>query len=165
MAEAMQISPLQAYLGLHRSASQLRTAYTHLAKELDPSVDRTAAIEARSLCRSGAHTSQTSGMAPSFVQANMVACPKEFAFDFLSFALRNPKACPLLAVTDPGDPCPRNVAPTANLKTDIPKYRIWVDGVLKEEVSDASSYWGDDMVGFLLGCSFSWEVRSSPKIS
>ena len=75
--------------------------------------------------------------------------PKAAAFDFLLFALRNPRPCPILAVTEPGDPCPHNVAPGANLCTDLPKYRVWRYGELAEEVLDVSHLWGDDMVGFL----------------
>ena len=86
---------------------------------------------------------------PPGLQANLVILPKAAAFDFLLFALRNPRPCPILAVTEPGDPCPHNVAPGANLCTDLPKYRVWRYGELAEEVHDVSHLWGDDMVGFL----------------
>lgn len=89
----------------------------------------------------------------------MAMVPKEAAFDFLLFALRNPKACPLLAVTDPGDPCPRGVAPSANLGSDLPKYLVWRDGVLTNERHDVGELWTEGAVGFLWGCSFSWEAR------
>jgi uncharacterized protein YcsI (UPF0317 family) len=124
---------------------------------LDKTTDRSAALEAREACRVQLHKGQTSGVAPGFVQANIVALPKEHAVEFLEFVRANPKGCPLLAVTEPGNPCALTCAPNSDLRTDIPKYRVWVDGVLKEEVSDASEYWEKDMVGFLLGCSFSWE--------
>lgn len=81
-----------------------------------------------------------------------MALPKAHAFDFLTFCLKNPKACPLLAVTEPGDPSPSAVATGANLATDVPKYRVWRDGELAEERTDVSDLWGEDMVGFLLGC-------------
>ena len=68
-----------------------------------------------------------------------------------------PQACPLLSVTDPGDPVPHNVAPQGDLRTDIPKYCVYRDGKLEREVEDISALWTADMVGFLLGCSFSWE--------
>ena len=90
----------------------------------------------------------TLGDAPG-LQANLVILHKAAAFDFLLFALRNPRPCPILAVTEPGDPCPHNVAPGANLCTDLPKYRVWRYGELAEEVHDVSHLWGDDMVGFL----------------
>ena len=151
-------SPLAAYKERLASNSQLRTGYTHLFAR-ESGVDRSPAAEFRALCRSGAFTGQTSGSVPGFVQANFVALPREHAFDFLRFALRNPKACPLLEVTEPGDPVPRVVAPSADLRSDMPLYRVWRDGVLAEEVADVSSLWDEGMVVFLLGCSFSWEKR------
>lgn len=88
-----------------------------------------------------------------------MALPRAHAFDFLRFCLTNPRACPLLDVTEPGDPVPRCVAPGADLRTDIPKYRVWRDGALAEERDEVGALWDADggMVGFLLGCSFSWE--------
>eukprot|EP00854_Cymbomonas_tetramitiformis_P008496 gene8496-10092_t len=150
-------SVFEDYKKLAQSGGQLRTGYTHQYADMDPSVDRSAAREFRAKCRSGEHTGQSSGFVMGFVQCNLVILPKENAFDFLSFALRNPKACPLLSVTSPGDPCPRNIAPGADIRTDIPKYRIWRDGKMSEEVTDITSLWTDDMVAFLVGCSFSWE--------
>lgn len=145
----------------------LRTAYTdkfsvNLGSE-DDVVDRSAPREFREKVRRQEFTDQTSGCVDGFVQANFVALPKEHAFDFLSFCLRNPKPCPLLDVTDPGDPIPKSVAPFADLRTDIPKYCIYRNGVLHEEVTDITEFWNDDMVGFLLGCSFSWEGLLSQK--
>ena len=150
-------SPLVDYVASTESA-KLCTAYTH-AFSLSAGEDRSPAREFRSLCRSGEFDGQTSGFAPGFVQANFVALPLEHAFDFLAFCLRNPKACPLLDVTMPGDPCPHTVAPGADLRTDIPRYRVWRDGVVADEVTDLTSdeLWGPRTVGFLLGCSFSWE--------
>jgi len=152
-------SPLGDFIHLHGSSSEHRTAFTHFAEAMDPHLDRSAAAAVRARCREGSLATQTSGLAPGFVQANLVCVPKAHAFDFLNFALRNPKACPLLGVTTPGDPCPRNAAPGADLRTDLPKYKIWVDGEPAREVSDASEWWTEDMVGFLLGCSFSWEDK------
>jgi len=149
-------SPLEHYIEATREGRQLRTGYSALYQFL-PEVDRSAASEFRQLCRSEQHVSQTSGFAPGFVQANFVALAKEYAFDFLSFVLRNPKACPLLAVTDPGDPCPSNVARDADLRTDIPKYRVYRHGEVAEELTNITALWDNGMVGFLLGCSFSWE--------
>ncbi|BBP87192.1 hypothetical protein BsIDN1_08100 [Bacillus safensis] len=83
---------------------------------------------------------------------------KELAFDFLFlFCQRNPAACPLLDVLDPGDPVPRRSAPQADIRTDFPKYRIYRKGILEEEVTDITAYWEDDMVAFLIGCSFTFE--------
>lgn len=100
----------------------------------------------------------TSGQAPGFTQCNMISLPRDWAWDFLLFAQRNPKPCPVLDVTDPGSH--RTVmAPEADLRTDIPLYRIWRDGVLAEEVTDATAHWAEnpDLVTFLIGCSFTFE--------
>ena len=85
------------------------------------------------------------------------AARKSHAYDFLLFCQRNPRPCPLLEVTDVGSPEPVGVAPGADLRTDIPRYRIYKDGVLADEVTDATPYWRDDLVAFLLGCSFTFE--------
>jgi uncharacterized protein YcsI (UPF0317 family) len=99
----------------------------------------------------------TSGLANGFTQANLVILKKELAFEFLLFCQRNSKPCPVIDVTEPGSPVPQLVAPDADLRTDIPKYRIYRNGELSEEVDDIISYWEDDMVAFLLGCSFTFE--------
>ncbi|PZN03375.1 MAG: putative hydro-lyase, partial [Bacillota bacterium] len=104
------------------------------------------------------YTGPTPGLAPGYAQANVVILPQKYAFDFLLFCFRNPKPCPLLDVTDVGSPVPRMVAPEADLRTDVPRYRIWENGVLKAEVTDIRDYWRDDLVGFLLGCSFTFEA-------
>ena len=80
-----------------------------------------------------------------------------YAFDFLKFCLENPKPCPVLDVTRPGGRHFRNVAPNADVTTDLPMYRVWRHGVLEKEVTSVSDLYEDDMVAFALGCSFSWE--------
>lgn len=110
----------------------------------------------RSLCRTGEFTGPTAGVAEGYVQANMMIVPREYAFDFLLFCQRNPKPCPLVEVLDPGQVAPR-CAPDADLRTDLPGYRIYEDGKLAREVTEISSYWRDDLVTFLIGCSFSFE--------
>mmetsp|Transcript_19347 Transcript_19347/g.57493 ORF Transcript_19347/g.57493 Transcript_19347/m.57493 type:complete len:312 (-) Transcript_19347:25-960(-) len=117
----------------------------------------TAAKDVRQRCRSGALRAPTAGLANGHAQANLVAVPRAHAFDFARFCLLNPKPCPLLAIAERYDAVPAIVAAGCDLRTDIPKYRIWRDGEPSEEVADASEHWGDDFVGFLLGCSFSWE--------
>ncbi|WP_024821391.1 putative hydro-lyase [Aminobacterium mobile] len=113
--------------------------------------------EARRLIRSGEYASPTPGMARGYVQANLVVLPKDWAYDFLVFAQRNPKPCPLLDVTEPGDPEPKLIAPGADLRTDLPKYKVWEHGRCIDEPTDVMKYWRDDLVGFLLGCSFTFE--------
>lgn len=112
----------------------------------------------RAACRSGGLTGPTPGLAAGFVQANLVVLPKDWAFDFLLFCQRNPKPCPLLDVTDPGDPEPKAVAPGADLRTDLPAYRVWRDGELVDEPTDITAHWRDDFVSFLIGCSFTFET-------
>jgi uncharacterized protein YcsI (UPF0317 family) len=97
-------------------------------------------------------------MAKGFTQANLVILKKEHAFDFLLFCQRNPVACPLLAVTDAGSYTPDALAEHADIRKDIPRYRIYRDGAFTEEVTDITDYWEDDMVCFLLGCSFTFET-------
>jgi uncharacterized protein YcsI (UPF0317 family) len=117
----------------------------------------TTGEDVRAACRAGALTGPTPGLAAGFVQANLVMLPADWAFDFLLFCRHNPRPCPLLDVTDPGDPVPREVAPTADLRTDLPKYRVWERGELVAEPTDVTSYWRDDLVSFLIGCSFTFE--------
>lgn len=111
----------------------------------------------RQLVREGKFTEPTSGYCPGYAQANLIILPKEEAYDFLLFAQRNPKACPLLEVTDVGERLTKYVAKDCDIATDFPKYWIYRDGVKVEEVTDISSYWQDDFVAFVIGCSFSFE--------
>ena len=113
--------------------------------------------EVRKLIRDGNINFQTSGMCNGYAQANMAILPKELAFDFLLFTQRNQKPCPVLDVTEPGSPIPRLTAPGADLRYDIPRYRIYKKGVFVDEVTNLDKYWRDDLVAFLLGCSFSFE--------
>ena len=113
--------------------------------------------ELRGLIRKGELVRPTGGMVPGHVQANLAILPKELAFDFLLFCQRNPKPCPLLEVVEAGSPEPRQMAPGADLRVDAAKYRVYQYGELAAEVEDISEYWQDDLVSFLLGCSFSFE--------
>ncbi|MCI0455866.1 MAG: putative hydro-lyase [Gemmataceae bacterium] len=117
----------------------------------------TTGAEVRRQARTGELTGPTPGLALGHVQANLVVVPRELAFDFLLFCQRNPKPCPLLDVTEPGDPEPRLVAPGADLRTDVPRYRVYRHGELTDEPPDLLGLWRDDLVGFLLGCSFTFE--------
>ncbi len=114
--------------------------------------------EVRERIRRGEWVRPTAGCAAGYVQANLVVLPRELAYDFLLFTHRNPRPCPLLEVTDPGSPEPVRVAPGADLRTDLPKYRVYRHGVLAEEVTDLLPLWRDDLVAFLLGCSFTFEA-------
>ncbi len=111
----------------------------------------------RLLAAAGKLSGPTPGLALGYVQANLVILPKDLAFDFLLFCHRNPKPCPLLDVTEPGSPEPKRVAPGADLRTDLPRYVVYQHGEKVEEPADLQSWWRDDLVAFLLGCSFSFE--------
>ena len=111
----------------------------------------------RRLVREGRLVRPTSGMAPGYVQANLAILPKDLAFDFLLFCQRNPRPCPVLEVVDAGSVEPKETAPKADLRSDLPKYRVYGHGDLVAEVEDISAFWQDDLVSFLLGCSFTFE--------
>lgn len=113
--------------------------------------------EMRALIRNGEWTHPTSGLCLSHVQANMIVLPKDWAYDFLVFAQRNPKPCPILDITEPGQGEAKLIALGSDVRTDIPKYRVWENGKLTAEPTDATPYWRDDLVAILLGCSFSFE--------
>ncbi len=110
----------------------------------------------REQIRSGNWTGPTSGVATGYVQTNLVMLPKDVAFEFLLFCIRNPKPCPILDVLEPGQVKP-TIAPDADLRTDVPKYRIFRHGNLEKEVTDVTDLFDRDMVSLLLGCSFSFE--------
>ena len=114
--------------------------------------------EVRQLIREGRLVQPTAGMAPGRVQANLAILPRDMAFDFLLFCQRNPKPCPLLEVVEAGDVEPAEYAPGADLRTDVPLYRVYEHGEMTAEVEDVSEFWRDDLVSFLLGCSFSFET-------
>jgi uncharacterized protein YcsI (UPF0317 family) len=113
--------------------------------------------EVRRLARAGELRGPTPGLALGYVQANLVVVPRDLAFDFLLFCQRNPRPCPLLDVTDVGSPEPRAVAAGADVRTDVPRYCAYRYGELVEEPDDLFSWWRDDLVAFLLGCSFTFE--------
>lgn len=112
----------------------------------------------RQAIRSGFWRRPTAGLAPDYAQANLVVLPQRLAFDFMLFCQRNPKPCPLLDVTDVGSPNPQLLAPAADLRTDIPRYRVYREGRLDGEVDDLLGLWRPDLVAFLLGCSFTFEA-------
>ncbi|XVQ83985.1 putative hydro-lyase [Microbispora siamensis] len=121
--------------------------------KLDPA--RLTPREARELFRGGLVT-PTSGWAAGWAQANLIALPRDRAYDFLVFAQRNPRPCPVLAVTEPGEPFASIF--DGDLRTDLPAYRVYRDGEQVAEVTDVTPYWRDDLVGFLIGCSFTFEA-------
>ncbi|MBP2293714.1 putative hydro-lyase [Azospirillum rugosum] len=115
------------------------------------------AAEERLRIRSGAYTGPTAGLAPGHVQANLAILPADWAGDFLRFCQANPRPCPLLAVSEVGDPSLPTLGTNIDIRTDVPRYRVYRDGVLTDGPTDITELWRDDFVAFLIGCSFSFE--------
>ncbi len=112
----------------------------------------------RQLIRNGEFTHNTSGYSQGFVQANLAILPKEWAGEFLQFCQLNPKPCPVIGMSaNPGDFLLPDLGREVDIRTDIPRYRIYEDGKLTQEVENVVDFWRDDLVTFLLGCSFSFE--------
>ncbi|NNG20432.1 putative hydro-lyase [Naumannella sp. ID2617S] len=125
-----------------------------------PAVDSGEALRwspqhARQRARAGL-CAPTTGWAYGFTQTNLVVVPQDWAYDLLLFCQRNPRPCPVLDVSDVGTPSTR-LAPDADLRTDLPRYRVWRDGELVEEPTDITTHWRDDLVAFHIGCSFTFE--------
>jgi uncharacterized protein YcsI (UPF0317 family) len=114
-------------------------------------------LDVRLASRSGALDAPTAGLAPGFVQGNLAILPHEYAEDFLRFCQANPKPCPLIGVSEPGDPAISALGADLDIRTDIPRYRVWRHGEAIDEPSDIKSLWRADLVSFVLGCSFSFE--------
>lgn len=112
----------------------------------------------RGMIRESKITGQTSGMCDGYAQANLCILPKKYAYDFLLFCQRNQQSCPLLEVSDEGSRKLNFAAKNCDIATDVPKYRIWKNGKLEAEVTDVSEFWRDDLVTFVIGCSFSFEA-------
>lgn len=115
------------------------------------------ATRCRQMIRDGAHNGPTAGLAPGRVQANLMILPQAMADDFLLFCQRNPKPCPLLAVSDAGQINMPALGADLDIRTDVPKYRVWRRGELVDEPTNLHRYWRDDLVVFAIGCSFSFE--------
>ena len=113
--------------------------------------------EARQLIREGRLDRPTSGVAPHHVQANVAILPRAVAFEFLLFCQRNPKPCPVIEVLDAGQAEAALTAPGSDIRTDVSLYRVYKNGELVDEPKNLESQWRDDLVTFLLGCSFSFE--------
>ncbi len=130
------------------------TALRQKAPMADEHLDA-AAIRAR--IRRGDYAGQTSGLAPGKVQGNVAILPADWADEFLRFCLQNPKPCPVLAVGRPGDPALPTLGRDIDIRSDVPRYRVFENGVAVESPTDIRHRWRDDLVAFVLGCSFSFE--------
>ena len=113
--------------------------------------------DVRLAARAGTLSSPTAGLAPGYVQGNLVIVPNDLADDFATFCRLNPKPCPVIGVTTPGVPHVPALGADLDLRTDLPRYRVWRHGEAAEEVTDVAHLWRDDLVGFVLGCSFTFE--------
>jgi len=111
----------------------------------------------RGKVREGVWRKSTAGICPGYVQANLVILPKEFALDFTIFCLRNPQPCPILEILEPGDPKVQELATDADIRTDLPQYRIFREGELLEEAENIMEYWENNLVTYLIGCSYTFE--------
>jgi len=115
------------------------------------------AQQVRRMIRAGQWRAHTSGLASDHVQGNVVILPQALANDFLRYCQRNPKPCPVLAVSEPGDTSLPGLGADINICTDLPRYRVWRKGEVLDEPTDITALWRADLVTFVLGCSFSFE--------
>ena len=119
--------------------------------------------EYRSLVRRGEWTGETHGVCSGYTVTDMVVIPKEYAYDYMVFSHRNPRALSIVDMTEPGSPHPPRLAPDADLRTDLPRYIVYQDGQIVDEPTDIMKYWRTDLVCFLMGCSgsFYWALEAA----
>jgi uncharacterized protein YcsI (UPF0317 family) len=113
--------------------------------------------EARMRIRAGRYSGQTAGLAPGYLQGNLAILPGDLALDFARYCQRNPKPCPLVGVSDSGNPMLTTLGADIDIRTDVPRYNVYRDGELADQPSDVIDLWRGDFVAFILGCSFSFE--------
>lgn len=118
---------------------------------------RLSSAQIRHRIRSGQHDGHTAGLAAGKLQCNLAILPEAHALDFLRFCQRNPKPCPLVGVSDTGDPMLPTLGRDIDIRTDVPRYRVFRDGNFLQEVTDIIDFWSDDLVTVALGCSFTFE--------
>mgnify|MGYP000869961048 FL=1 len=116
-----------------------------------------SAQQVRAAIRTGSYGGHTSGLAAGKLQCNLAILPERFALDFLRFCQRNPKPCPVVGVSDSGDPFLPTLGSDIDIRSDVSKYRVFKDGALTDEVDDINALWADDFVTVALGCSFAVE--------
>ncbi|MBI3433970.1 MAG: putative hydro-lyase [Proteobacteria bacterium] len=113
--------------------------------------------EARLAIRRGGMSGPTSGLAPGYVQGNLAILPRDLATDFMRFCHLNAKPCPLLAAGAPGDWRLPALGADIDIRTDVPRYRVFRYGEIVDEPADIRAYWREDLVTFAIGCSHSFE--------
>jgi uncharacterized protein YcsI (UPF0317 family) len=129
----------------------------------DSELEEMSPRELRGLVRRGEWRGVNVYACRGYAMANLAIVPMDYAFEFLLFCQRNPYPCPVIEVTEPGNPEPRLMAPGADLRTDLPKYRVYQNGKLVDEPNDIMKYWRNDLVAFLIGCSnsFEWSLKAA----
>lgn len=123
----------------------------------DETTTLNASVAARHAVRTGRHRGPTAGLAPGYVQGNLAVLPSALAGDFLRFCQLNPKPCPVIGTSAPGDWRVPALGEDLDIRTDLPRYRVWKNGALVAEPADVKEFWRDDLVSFVIGCSFSFE--------
>lgn len=113
--------------------------------------------EFRMMCREGRYDGPTRGVALGFLECNLVIVRAEYAYEFLLYCQRNPRPCPVLEVCDTGSPEPKQLAPGADLRTDLPRYAVYRNGERCSDVTDIRHLWRDDFVAFLIGSGISFD--------
>jgi uncharacterized protein YcsI (UPF0317 family) len=113
--------------------------------------------DVRRMSRDGSLDAPTAGLAPGYVQGNLAILPRDWAEEFLRFCHQNPKPCPLLGVSEAGNPNIPALGKDLDIRSDVPRYRVWRNGELADEPRDLHAVWRDDLVSFVIGCSFSFE--------
>src|SRR6195952_2188768 len=126
------------------------------SSDLTSDVGMLASVAARHACRNGM-TATTAGVANGFVQGNLAILPEKQASAFHRFCQLNPKPCPIIGMSEVGDPRIPSLGIDLDIRTDLPRYRVWRDGEVVEEPTDIMAHWRDDLVAFVIGCSFSFE--------
>ena len=125
-------------------------------QQLNGEDDILPSVQARRACRAGM-ASTTAGVASGYVQGNLAILPEKFASAFHRFCQLNPKPCPIIGMSDVGDPRIPALGADLDIRTDLPRYRVWRDGEVIDEPTDIMAHWRNDLVAFVLGCSFSFE--------
>ena len=128
-----------------------------ISQELYSKAQKLDNDQLRSIIRSEKFKGQTSGLSKNYLQTNLIILDKKYALDFMIFCQRNPKACPLVGVTNVGDPIFKTLGNNIDVRTDIPSYNIYENGKFYKTVTEISDFWNEDLIAFAIGCSFTFE--------
>ena len=123
----------------------------------DFDVAQLSSVAIRARIRAGRHDGHTAGLAPGKLQCNLAILPEDYALDFLRFCQRNPKPCPVVGVSETGDPMLPTLGQDIDIRTDVPRYQVFRDGEFSDELTNISDLWSENLVTVALGCSFTFE--------